>query len=130
MYRRKFFVGDLPPHYTTVAVVSSMNDIPEDLSKEIFIVNRGGRDRWVVLACPCGCKDRLDVNLMSTRRPFWRLRRHRGTVSLLPSLWVSEDRCGSHFWLVRNRVVWARAESRSAQRQTLVERVRAKFKWV
>ena len=68
-----------------------MDDVPEDLSKDIFVVNRDGTDRWAVLACPCGCKDRLDVNLMSSRRPFWRLRYHRGAVSLLPSLSVSED---------------------------------------
>lgn len=108
MYRRKHFVRGTPADYGKVVVVSSMNDVPEALSKDIFVVRRAGLDRWIVLTCPCGCGQRLDVNLMTNRRPYWRLRYHRGpTISLLPSLWVSDERCGSHFWIVRNRVVWA-----------------------
>ena len=43
---------------------------------------------------------------MRTIHPHWRLRRHKGSVSLWPSLWVSPDQCGSHFKLVGNRVLW------------------------
>lgn len=135
MYRRKFFVRDLPPYYRKVFVVPSMDDVPANLSKNIFLVNRGGVNRWVVLACPCGCGERLDVNLMSNRRPYWRLRHHRGAVSLLPSLWVPKDRCGSHFWLIRNRVLWAESDwsvgdrtGINTPRQTLSERLRAAYR--
>jgi hypothetical protein len=127
MYRPKFFVRESPPYYGKVAVVSSMDDIPENLSRDIFLVNRAGINRWVVLACPCGCGERLDVNLMSHRRPHWRLRQHRGAISLLPSLWVSKERCGSHFWLIRNRVVWTASDDRLARSETLADRLREIF---
>ena len=91
--------------------MSSVDDVPTHLSTQVYIVSRGGSDRWAMLTCPCGCGERLDVNLMRAKWPHWRLRRHDGTISISPSLWVSEERCGSHFWLVRNRVFWAQAHS-------------------
>jgi hypothetical protein len=122
MFRPKFFVSEMAPHYEKVRMVSSMDQVPKDLSRIVFVVRRAGSDRWAVLECPCGCAERLDVNLMRTRRPFWRVRLHRGTVSLLPSLWVSSDRCGSHFWLIRNRVVWAKSDSELPRGRSVMER--------
>src|SRR4051812_28436079 len=98
MSRHRLFRQDTAPFYKGVVVVSSVDDVPTQLSKEVYIVSRGGSDRWAMLTCPCGCGERLDVNLTRARWPHWRLRRHDGTISISPSLWVSEERCGSHFW--------------------------------
>lgn len=83
-----------------------MSDVPDDLASEVFIVTRGGSDRWALLMCPCGCGQRLAVNLMQTIHPHWRLSIKRGKASLDPSIWVAPHKCGSHFWLVDNRVLW------------------------
>lgn len=129
MYRPKFFVRGTPAYYRKVVVLQSMDDVPEVLSNDVFVIHRAGIDRWVVLACPCGCGERLDVNLMTNRRPYWRLRHHRGaTISLLPSLWVPEERCGSHFWIIRNRVVWAVGKTeRPILQQMVAGRLRDTF---
>ena len=48
---------------------------------------------------------------MRTHWPSWRLRKHKnGTVSLFPSLWVSDVGCGSHFWVIKNSVLWSKSE--------------------
>lgn len=83
-----------------------MDDIPTELGGTLFIVSRAGTPRWVVLECPCGCGDRIDVNLSTTRRPYWKLRQDGGSVSLFPSLWRPRGTCGSHFWIRRNRIEW------------------------
>jgi uncharacterized protein DUF6527 len=96
------------PFYESVLTVDSRDQVPSQLGRRIFVIKRGGRNRWVIIACPCGCGDRIEINLMRSVHPHWRLRLHQGSLSLWPSLWVSSDRCGSHFILVRNRVLWVR----------------------
>jgi len=91
-----------------VVRLDSMSDIPDDLGNLLLIVGCPN-PKWVVLECPCGCKSRIDVNLMRTRSPRWRLRVHLDrTVSLFPSLWVPLSQCGSHFWILKSRVRWVR----------------------
>jgi hypothetical protein len=92
--------------YTKVQTVESMTDIPDQFGWEIFVVTRNSAPRWVVLQCPCHCGERLNVNLMRTAHPHWKLSLSRGKVSLSPSIWVSSDKCGSHFWLAENGVFW------------------------
>jgi hypothetical protein len=94
--------------YADVKTAKALEDVPSNPGRTIYIVKRGGKARGVVLACPCGCGSRLEANLMRSHWPSWRLRTHRnGTISLFPSLWVSADRCGSHFWTLKNNVRWA-----------------------
>jgi hypothetical protein len=106
--RRRCKEKNIGHHYERVIALESLDDVPRELGKDLYIVRRGQKDRWLVVACPCGCGDKIEANLMRTHYPHWRLKRHNdSTVSLRPSLWVSEERCGSHFWLIRSRVVWA-----------------------
>jgi hypothetical protein len=93
-------------YYHDVVTVASRGDVPSQLGRTIYVVRRFNSDRWLILACPCGCGGRIEVNLMKNYYPHWRLRRHKDSVSLWPSLWVSNQRCGSHFRLVDNRVLW------------------------
>lgn len=92
--------------YRAVVMVESMTDVPDELGEDIFVVVRGGSVRWALMMCPCGCGDRLTVNLMRTVRPYWRLLMKDGKASLSPSIWVTKDKCGSHFWLMNNGVFW------------------------
>lgn len=74
-------------------------------SKELMVVTGGRKPKWLRFLCPCGCRDQLALNLMRTSVPNWMATFHRdGTVSVMPS--VVSTRCGSHFWIRRNRVVW------------------------
>jgi hypothetical protein len=86
--------------------VLSMNDVPASLGTNLYVVGPRDRPKWVVLACPCDNAERIDVNLMRTNYPRWRLTERNGSVSLAPSLWMPESTCGSHFWLWENTLYW------------------------
>src|SRR5690349_726006 len=88
-----------------VIYVESMSALPKKLKGDIYIVG-GAKPKWAVLACPCKCGDRIDVNLMERRHPSWRLQTDGGKVTLHPSLWMPKEKCGSHFWIRGNRVEW------------------------
>jgi hypothetical protein len=83
-----------------------MDDVPRSPGGMLYVVERGQRARWIVMACPCGCGERIEVNLSRARHPAWEITPHGDAVSLYPSLWVSSDKCGSHFWIRDNRVLW------------------------
>jgi hypothetical protein len=64
--------------------------------------------KWALVKCPCGCDQILELNLMKTHYPRWRLRILRnGTFALSPS--INALACGAHFWFVDGRVVWAKS---------------------
>ena len=90
-----------------VRETATMDALPTPLPQnELFLVGNSIRPKWAVLACPCGCGRRIDVNLMPTRRPTWKLSRTGNLVSLFPSLWMPETHCGSHFWIIDSRIHW------------------------
>lgn len=89
--------------YKTVVLVSSTSEIPEgDLERKIYLVSRGGKNRWLVLDCPRGHGKRIEVNLMQSSSPVWELTQKHGKVSLYPSVAVANDKCDCHFWLKNN----------------------------
>lgn len=105
MIRRHIFKGAV---FSSVEVLDSMADLPEKLRTVIYVIGTKTKYKWVVFNCPCGCGERLDVNLMQSRYPFWNLKLQGGKASLSPSVWVPTDRCGSHFWLIDSQVHWFR----------------------
>ena len=86
--------------------IRSMDDLPRRLGAALFVVERAGMPRWAVLDCPCLCGARIEVNLMTSRQPHWTLKQEGSRVSISPSLWQPERLCGSHFFIVRNRIQW------------------------
>lgn len=104
-FRRWFHKERAAFTYAGVRTVESMTDVPSELGWQVYVVSRNGVPRWVVLKCPCGCGERLNVNLMRSANPHWDLSMRRGRVSLSPSLW-SQAKCESHFWLRNNGVYW------------------------
>src|SRR5208282_5306599 len=74
--------------------VESMSEVPKRLKGDLYIVG-SSKPKWAILACPCRCGDRIDVNLMESRQPSWRLSTSGGEVSLHPSLWMPKEKCGS-----------------------------------
>jgi hypothetical protein len=86
--------------------IESMSEVPKRLRRDLYIVG-ASKPKWVILACPCRCGDRIDVNLMESRQPSWRLSTDgKQQVTLHPSLWMPKEKCGSHFWIRQNRIDW------------------------
>ena len=88
-----------------IVQIDSMSELPRRLGNSLFVV--GSPPKWAVLRCPCGCGERIDVNLMKSKAPRWTLELEQDGASLNPSLWMPADKCESHFWIRRNRICWA-----------------------
>jgi hypothetical protein len=110
-------VASAPQYYKQVRFVNSVPDIQMLGDREIVIVGSMKRAKWAVLQCPCGCGHPLHVDLMETHYPHWRISFHsKNVVSLLPSLWVKDAPCRSHFFIRCNRVTWATSDDTTAER--------------
>lgn len=84
-----------------------MHDLPERLQWALYIIGQHEHSaKWVVLECPCRCGERIYVNLMKSRVPHWQLSLSGDDVTLRPSLWMPQSRCGSHFWVKHNVIEW------------------------
>lgn len=94
--------------YKNFVRVQSLTDVPNDPGTTIFIVGSESNDKWVVFRCPDNCGRRVEVNLMKSRNPTWRLTIKNKKLSLRPSVIV--EGCGSHFWLLNSEIDWARAD--------------------
>lgn len=100
-----------PVRIRTTRCVEDLCDAQTPKEDEIIFVGSSKARKWAVIRCPCGCGHVLNVNLMRTHRPHWTLQLHgEGTITMLPSLWVKDAKCRSHFFLHRNRIVWAQGE--------------------
>lgn len=95
-----------------VRLVQSMNDLPVSLGADLFIVEKAGVPRWAVLDCPCLCGSRIDVNLMTSSKPHWQIVRRSGRVTIRPSLWQPCHKCGSHFLIANNKILWVSEKSK------------------
>ena len=93
--------------------ISSMSELPTRLGAKLFIEERAGIPRWVILECPCHCGSRIDANLMTSSYPHWKLIKNGDKVTLEPSLWQPSSRCGSHFFVIKNRIKWISARHKS-----------------
>lgn len=87
-----------------IITVTSRSELPRFLGSALYIV--GENPKWVVLKCPCGCGETIDVNLMKSRSPFWTVLMRDGKATLRPSIWVPAERCGSHFFINDSRIDW------------------------
>ena len=93
--------------YARVVFISSLPDVPARPGDAIYIVGSAVAPKWATLECPCGTGHVLTVNLMKSQWPRWRIQFIGNTVTLSPSIIVTDDPCHSHFWINKNRVRWA-----------------------
>jgi hypothetical protein len=101
----KWFGRAEPPDYTTFLFVNSLSDVPQHTGKTIYVVGNRKKNKWVVFECPNHCGKRIEVNLMSSKYPYWTLTIKKKKISLWPSVVVKD--CGAHFYLTRNKVIGA-----------------------
>jgi hypothetical protein len=91
--------------FSEIKFVTSIADVPKKPGLTIYIVQKEKTNKWVVFKCPDDCGNRIEVNLMKSRIPFWNLVIKRKKITLSPSVVV--ESCHSHFWLVNNEVEWS-----------------------
>ena len=94
--------------YNPVKIVNFMGDIPNGkLGKDVYLINRGDKYRWVVFDCPNGHKKRIEINLMKNSSPSWEIVLKRKRITLYPSIDVNDSDCNCHFWLKKNKAFYA-----------------------
>jgi hypothetical protein len=84
-----------------------VEDLP-DVLKPLTVYLAGEESHlWAAaLLCPCGCGERIELNLLPQVRPRWTAQRlPDGTVTLMPSVWRQKG-CKSHFFLREGRIDW------------------------
>src|SRR5690606_29787732 len=60
---------------------------------------------YALMKCPCGCKEKIMLNLMDDATPYWSVKVADSKVSITPSIWRKIN-CESHFWFTNNEVIW------------------------
>ncbi len=93
------------PHFKEVTFVSRVSEIPDDIKRTAYIVERGRRKLWLVFDCPCNSGHRLTVNLSEERKPFWSVKIRKHKLSVSPSIWLHNE-CQSHFWIENSGIVY------------------------
>lgn len=85
-----------------------VEDIPDNpIGSTLYLVGEGENLWAAAMLCPCGCGERIDLNLLPQVRPRWSADEHEdSTVTLTPSVW-RQSGCRSHFILRRGRIVWS-----------------------
>lgn len=84
-----------------------VDDVPDNLQRhKVYLVREDDTVWQVVMACPCGCRETIQLCCLPNTRPSWSYRNERnGAVTLNPSVWRKTG-CRSHFFLRKGRIVW------------------------
>ncbi len=85
-----------------------IDDAPDKIKRRtIYFIGHEGYYWVAVMACPCGCAQILYMNLISDHKPYWSYKiEYNRLVSLSPSVHRMVG-CKSHFFIKRNRIIWA-----------------------
>lgn len=84
--------GDLPP-----------NQLP---SRDLVLLREGVEAWSILMRCPCGCGQPVELPLIREARPRWSLQVDKnGHPTLAPSIWRQEG-CRAHYFVKAGKVVW------------------------
>jgi hypothetical protein len=98
--------GKVQLFYNEPRIVQSFSDVPAQFEKkDLYIVQKAGKRKWLILMCPDDCGKRLELNLMKSKQPYWVVTIRKNKISVYPS--IVAERCHAHFWLEKNGIIWA-----------------------
>lgn len=80
---------------------------PNNLKSRDLYLAREDDENWAIaLNCPCGCGDRIELQLIPELSPNWRLvSNNQKFPTLHPSIWRTTG-CKSHFWVKKGHIHW------------------------
>jgi hypothetical protein len=87
----------------SLAMVSDKPDAPEP--GVLYAVGENGHLWFLVMLCPCGCGETIELNTLADDAPRWHLEQSKAGASVVPSI-LRTTGCESHFWLLDNHVLW------------------------
>jgi len=88
--------------FKNVTYIASRTALPAALSEDEFIVvGAASRPKWAIFECPCRRGHRIEIPLDSK----WRLSRHRGRPTLVPSIHL-DGSWHCHFVVTQGAIHW------------------------
>lgn len=95
----------LQPEYKFMYI----NEIPDKVNdKTIYIIGDIKQPWLLVLTCPCGCKNLIQLNLLKDATPCWKYRiLKKNKINISPSIWRING-CKSHFFVHKSKIKWAK----------------------
>lgn len=84
-----------------------LQEIPKSIELgKIYQVNTEN-DPWIcIFYCPCGCKEKIILNLQTQARPAWKIQTKKDSVPTISPSVYRQIGCKSHFFIQEGRVVW------------------------
>lgn len=81
--------------------------IPEKPEEHIIYISKEeGKLTYLLMRCPCGCGDQIELSLIENLSPCWQVVFHwNGTLSITPSIW-RRKKCKSHFFYQKGQIKW------------------------
>lgn len=98
-------------HFKRFIIVDDTDslNLKKELDSKIFIILGKDRFKWIYFKCPCGCNNVIQLNLMKSYYPKWKIKINKDkTINIYPS--IINTKCNSHFWINKNRVIWHKHE--------------------
>jgi hypothetical protein len=106
MKKLKSFLINLFSRFKKRHRAAFCKDLPPKLkSNTIYIIGANSYEWLIAFECPCGCKDVIQLNLLTNSSPFWNYKLYKGKVSIYPSIYRTKG-CKSHFTLRNGIVKW------------------------
>lgn len=89
-------------------LIEVQGDLPPDQlpSRDLVLLREGGEAWSIMMRCPCGCGQPVELPLIREASPRWELHvDKKGLPTLVPSVWRREG-CRTHYFVRRGKIVW------------------------
>lgn len=86
-----------------------VDDVPEKISTYvIYIVLNEGFAWQILLECPCGCGEAINLSLLKDSEEHWCITLNRdNSISVKPSIHRTVG-CKSHFFITDGKIEWCK----------------------
>lgn len=99
----------ISPKMTLIFIENDELDENEIIQGRTVYIARESDILWEAgMKCPCGCKDRIVVQLIPEAKPHWKFSQNTLNVPTLHPSVFKQTGCKAHFWLRDGRISWCR----------------------
>ena len=83
-----------------------LDDVPKKIYPKVIYIIGHKTNPWLLLFfCPCGCEQKIQLNLLEESSPCWRYSLYKKQITIRPSIW-RDIGCKSHFIIKNGNVQW------------------------
>jgi len=84
--------------------------LKDSIDDTIMLYKKNGEYAWAKFKCPCNCGKDVLLSLHPNFKPYWRVQLSdsggKEAVTFMPSIWLTEYNCKSHFNINKNKITW------------------------